>query len=258
MVKKQMTIDYEQAVKDLKTESDIKSVAIIEGKYKIVYSTDDWDISNDIRKLVGIWDSMHGKSLTVSENKYSILQATPERLVATSIKGKGHILGAKDDERKVIVFAKPKGNMLTAYTAAARALEAMSSKEPYIDQEVELGRIEKFPSEWDTPRLREEMMKGLIDFFTQGGKLEKPDETDLKRREKERNQRMEELSKVLHALEITKEERDKLVSITIKSKFVTDYIYDDFQLLRIKHKIEKLIEKEFQVHEIETKIVKKI
>ena len=69
---------------------------------------------------------------------------------------------------------------------------------------------------------------------------------------------MEELSKVLHALEITKEERNKLVSITIKSKFVTDYIYDDFHLLRVKHKIEKLIEKEFQVHDIETRIVKKI
>ena len=148
--------------------------------------------------------------------------------------------------------------MLTAYTAAARALEAMSSKEPYMDDKTELGNVEKFPSEWDTPRLREEMMKGLIEFFTKGGKLEKVDETDLKRREKERGQRMEELSKVLHALEITKEEKDKLVSITIKSKFVTDYIYDDFQLLRVKHKIEKLIEKEFQVHDIETRIVKKI
>ncbi|MBA7655416.1 hypothetical protein ES703_63320 [subsurface metagenome] len=253
-----MTVDYEQAVKDLKTESDIKSVAIIEGKYKIVYSTEDWDISEDIRKLVGIWDSMHGKSLTLSDKKYSILQSTPERLVATSIKGKGHILGAKDDERKVIVYAKPKGNMLTAYTAAAKALKVMSSKKPYMDEKTELGKMEQFPPEWDTPRLREQMMKGLIEFFTLGGKLEKPDEIDIKRREKERGQRMEELSKVLHALEITKEERNKLVSITIKSKFVTDYIYDDFQLLRVKHKIEKLIEKEFQVHDIETRIVKKI
>ena len=253
-----MTVDYEQAVKDLKTESDIKSVAIIEGKYKIVYSTEVWDIIKDIRKLVGIWDSMHGKSLTLSDKKYSILQSTPERLVATSIKGKGHILGAKDDERKVIVYAKPKGNMLTAYTAATKALKSMSSKEPYMDEKTELGKIEKFPSEWDTPRLREQMMKGLIEFFTQGGKLEKPDETDLKRREKERGQRMEELSKVLYALEIAKEERDKLVSITIKAKFVTDYIYDDFQLLRVKHKIEKLIEKEFQVHDIQTRIIKKI
>ena len=177
-----MTVDYEQAVKDLKTESDIKSVAIIEGKYKIVYSTEDWDISGDIRKLVGIWDSMHGKSLTLSDKKYSILQSTPERLVATSIKGKGHILGAKDDERKVIVYAKPKGNMLTAYTAAAKALEVMSSKKPYMDGKSELGKIEQFPSKWDTPRLREQMMKGLIEFFTLGGKLEKPDEAELKRR----------------------------------------------------------------------------
>ena len=203
---------------------------------------------------------MHGKSLTISDKKYSILQATPERLVATSIKGEGHILGAKDEERKVIVYAKPKANILTAYTATAKVLKAMSIKEPYMEPDAELGKIEpnKFPSEWDTPKLREEMMKGLIEFFTKGGKLDTPDEIDLKRRDKERKRRMEELSKVLQALEISREEREKLVNITIKTKFVTDYIYDDFQLLRIKHKIEKLIEKEFQVHEIDTKIIKKI
>ena len=256
-----MTTNYEKAIKDLKkSETDIESVAIIEGKYKIVYSTDDWDLSSDIRKLVGIWDSMHAKSLTISDKKYSVLQATPERLIATSIKGEGHILGAKDEERKVIVYAKPEANMLTAYTATAKVLKAMSSKEPYMEPEAELGKLtlNSFPSEWDTPKLREQMMKGLIEFFTKGGKLDSPDEVDLKRRDKERKQRMEELSKVLQALEITREERDKLVNITIKTKFITDYIYDDFQLLRIKHKIEKLIEKEFQVHDIDTKIIKKI
>ena len=256
-----MSVDYEKAIKDLKkSETDIQSVAIIEGKYKISYSTEDWDLSKDIRKLIGIWDSMHGKSRTISDKKYSILQATPERLVATSIKGEGHILGAKDEERKVIVYAKPKANILTAYTATAKVLKAMSSKEPYLEPDAELGKISptNFPSEWDTPKLREEMMKGLIEFFTKGGKLDTPDEVDLKRRDKERKQRMEELSKVLQALEISREEREKLVNITIKTKFITDYIYDDFQLLRIKHKIEKLIQKEFQVHEIDTKIIKKI
>lgn len=256
-----MAVDYEKAIEDLKkSETDILSVVIVEEKDKIIYSTDDWDLKNEIKKIIDIWDSMHGKSLTISEKKYSILQSTPERLVATSIKGEGHILGAKDDERTVIVYAKPEANILTAYTATAKVLKAMSTKKPYMEPDEELGKLDtnEFPSGWDTPKLREEMMKGLIEFFTNGGKLDSPDEIDLKRREKERKQRMEELSKVLQALEITKEEREKLISITIKTKFITDYIYDDFQLLKIKHKIEKLIEKEFQIHDISTQIVKKI
>jgi hypothetical protein len=208
-----------------------------------------------------IWNSLRGKSITISEKKFSILQTTPERLVATSIKGEGHIVGAKDDERIVIAYAEPNGNILTAYTATARSLKTMSLKEPYVNSKSKSTKAKSssvFPAEWDTPKLREEMMKGLIDFFTTGGKLDKPDDIDIKRREKEHKQRMDELEKVLQALEISKEERDKLIKITIKTNFVTDYIYDDFQLLRIKHKIEKLIEKEFQVHDIDTKIIKKI
>jgi hypothetical protein len=254
-----MSIDYKAVVKKLKeSEPDIKSVSIIEDEEEVVFSTSDWDISEEAKKISGIWDSLHGKSISISEKKFSILQSTPERLVATSIKGDGHILGAKDDERRILVLAKPKGNMLTAYAATARALKSMSSKEPYLEEKEELGKLDKFPSKYDTPKLREEMMQGLIEFFTKGRKLEKPDKVDIKRREKERKQRMEELAKVLQALQISKEEREKLVSITINTKFITDYIYDDFQLLRMKHKIEGLLGKEFQIHEIETKITKEL
>lgn len=251
-----MSVDYETAVSNLKqSEPEIKAVAIIEGDDKIVYSTENWDITTDVKKLVSIWDSMYGQAITISGKKYSILQFTPERLVATSMQ-EGHIIGAKDDERKIIVNVGPDGNILTAYMATARTLKLMSSKEPYLAADTQLGVKKAIPSFWDTPKLREELMKGLIDFFKQGGKLEKPDEFDIKRREQDRKKRMEELEKVLRALEITKED---YVNIIIKTQFKTDYIYDDFQLLKIKHEIEKLIKKEFQIHEpFKVRITKKL
>jgi hypothetical protein len=259
---RKMSIDYENIVKNLKQSMpDIKSVVIIDNSDNIIYTTDDWDINNEIKKIIDIWDSLHGKSITIGETKFSILQTTPERLVATSIQKEGHIVGAKDDEHRIIAYAESDGNILTAYTATARALKSISSKEPYINSKTKSEKAKrkaKFPADWDTPKLREEMMKGLIEFFTKGGKLEKPDEIDIKRREKDRKLRMEELKRVLQALEITKEEKNKLVSIKIETHFITDYIYDDFQLLKIKHQIEKLIEKEFQVHDIDTRITKKI
>ena len=250
-----MSINYPAAVENLKqSQPDIVSVAIIEERDKIVYSTQDWNLSEDIAKIVSIWDSQYGQAISVSGKKYSVLQSTIERLVATSIQ-EGHIVGAKDDERKILARVRPDGNMLTAYMATARALKIFSSRKPYMAPEVQLGKS-TIPSYWDTPKLREELMKGLIDFFKQGGKLEKPDETYIERREKERKKRMEELEKVLSALEITEED---YVNIIIETEFKTDYIYDDFQLLKAKHEIEKLIKKQFQIHEpFKVKITKKL
>jgi hypothetical protein len=134
----------------------------------------------------------------------------------------------------------------------------MSSKEPYLAEDTKLGieGAKKFPKFWDLPKLREELMNGLIDFFKKGGKLEKPDEFDLKRREKARLQRMDELKKVLRALDIT--EDDRYVNMTITAEFTTDYIYDDFHLLRVKHKIIDLLKDEFQTDDLELKIIKNL
>lgn len=251
-----MSTDYATVIENLKQlEPDIEDVAIIEERDKVVYSTQNWKISEDISKIISLWESLYGQSLTLSGKKFSILQITPERLVATSIQ-EGHIVGARDEDRKILASVKPEGNMFTAYMATARALKLMSSKEPYLAPDTQLGTT-SIPSYWDTPKLREELMRGVIDFFKQGAKLEKPDESYIKRREKERKKRMEELEKVLEALEITEE--DRYVNIIIKTEFKTDYIYDDFQLLKVKHEIENLINKQFQIHEpFKVKIIKKI
>ncbi len=228
-----MPIDYRMFVENLKQlEPDITSVVILEEEKEIVYHTENWDISEEVNKLVPIWESMSGKSITIMGKKFSILQSTPERLIATSIKGEGHIIGAKDNERKLISHVKKEGNMLSAYIAVARTLKHMSNVEPYISTDAQLGAEQErgLPRSWDLPKLRGELMKGLIDFFKMGTKLEKPDEFDIKRREKERQLRMEEL----------------------------DFIYDDFFLLRVKHKIKNLLKKEFQIDDLELNIKKKL
>ena len=254
-----VAIDYSKAVNDLKqSEPNIDSVAIVEGKDDLAFSTENWDISNELSKILSIWDSLSGISITISDKKYSILQSTPERLVATSIQGEGHIIGAKDDERKVISHIKKQGKMLTAYTATARALKLMSSKEAYLADDAKLGKegAQQLTKYWDLPKLREELMNGLIDFFKKGAKLERPDDFDIKRREKDRKKRMDELEKVLRALAITEEDRH--VNMTITAEFTTDYIYDDFHLLRIKHKIINLLKEEFQTDNLELKITKNL
>ncbi len=247
-----MSVNYEEIAKKLmESEPEITAVAAIEGRDKILYSTDTWDVKDDLGNIFEVWQSTYIQYITIYDIKYSVLQATPERLVATSIKGVGHIVGAKDNSKALISFVEPHGNMLSSYVATARSLSLMVAKMPYLDEDAKLGLTEEAAiekeliSRWDKPKLRAELMRGLFEFFDKGAKLEKPDQKDLKRLELERQRRMNEVSQVLQALEITQEERT--VRITLKAKFEADFIYDDFAFLHVKRKIENLLREAFNI-----------
>ena len=135
-----MPLDPETAVYNLmQSEPTIIAVAVVSGN-DIIYSTDNWDISADIGRVVSSWSSMNAQFVMISGVKYSILQCTTERLVATSIRGEGHIVGAKDEEHKVIAYVEPDGPMNAAYMDSARCISAMSSTGPYLDASAQMGK----------------------------------------------------------------------------------------------------------------------
>jgi len=135
-----MSVDYEGIVYELmQKDPSIIAVAIWVGNRDIVYTTDNWDISADVSKVTGAWSSLNAQFVMVSGVKYSVLSVTTERLVCTNIKGQGHIVGAKDDEHKVMAYVEPEGQMDGAYVDTARALAKMSVKTPYMDTKAQLG-----------------------------------------------------------------------------------------------------------------------
>jgi hypothetical protein len=122
----------------MEAEPAIIAVSIIQGR-EIVYSTDNWDISDDLSQLLSSWSSMNAQFIMVSGVKYSMLQCTAERIAATSIRGEGHIVGAKDEEHKVVAYVEPEGDMRSAYPETARCLASLSSKGPYMEADAQLG-----------------------------------------------------------------------------------------------------------------------
>ncbi|MFX0012281.1 MAG: hypothetical protein ACFE9R_18355 [Candidatus Hermodarchaeota archaeon] len=135
-----MPIDPATAVYNLmQKDPSIIAAAVIQGRDNILYSTDNWDISPDVARVISSWSSMNAQFVMISGVKYSILQCTSERLVATSIKGEGHILGAKDEEHKLIVYLEPDGEPMGATMDTARCLSDMSTKQSYMDSSAELG-----------------------------------------------------------------------------------------------------------------------
>ncbi len=140
----------------------IIAAVVLQGR-QIIYSTDNWDVSADVDKMLSSWSSMNAQFVMISGVKYSLLQCTSERLVATSIKGQGHIIGAKDEEHKVIAYVEPDGPMNHAYMEAARCLSALSSNSSYIDPNTQLGK--SIPAAASAGPSVDPQLKGEIQSF---------------------------------------------------------------------------------------------
>ena len=123
----------------IQKDPSIIAAAVVQGKDTILYSTDNWDISSDVGRVISSWIGMNARFVMVSGVKYSVLQCTSERLVATSIKGEGHIIGAKDEEHKILVYLEPDGEPMGATMDVARALSDLSAKQNYIDPNSQFG-----------------------------------------------------------------------------------------------------------------------
>ncbi|MHA1294219.1 MAG: hypothetical protein ACTSQJ_16320 [Promethearchaeota archaeon] len=141
-------IDYANIVNNLmEYVPDIIAVAIVEVNNEIVYSTDNWDISPDINRISSSWASLKAPFFMVSGVKYTTLQLEIDTLVATSVKGEGHIVGFKDEERKIITYVIPDGDRKAAIVELSRLIRSISNKEPYMDENVSLKSKYQLSSE---------------------------------------------------------------------------------------------------------------
>lgn len=134
-----MGLDPETAVYNL-MEGDPHLIAatVLQGK-EIIYQTDNWDISADLSRIISSWMGQNAQFIMVSGVKYSVLQCEVERLVATSYRGEGSIVAAKDEEHKLIAYLEPDGYAPGAVMDVQRTVSSMSSKQSYMDQSAQLG-----------------------------------------------------------------------------------------------------------------------
>jgi len=122
----------------MQADPNIIAAAVIQGK-QLIYSTDNWDISGDVDRVVSSWVGQNAQFIMISGVKYSILQMEPERLVAISLKGEGSICAAKDEEHKLICYLHPDGDARGAIMDVQRAVSNMSSQGPYLEANTQMG-----------------------------------------------------------------------------------------------------------------------
>ena len=134
-----MPVDPATAVYNLmQADPNILAAAVIKGK-EVIYTTDNWDISGDIDRVVSSWVGQNAPFIMVSGVKYSILQMETERLVAISLKGEGSICAAKDEEHKLICYLQPDGDARGAIMDVQRTVGTMSTQGPYLDASAQMG-----------------------------------------------------------------------------------------------------------------------
>ncbi len=159
-----MPVDPQTAVYNLmQADPHIIAAAVLTGKSEIIYSTDNWDISADIGRVVSSWIGQNAQFIMVSGVKYSILQCEPERLVATSIRGEGSIVAAKDDEYKLIIYLEPDCYAPGAVMDVQRSLSSMSSKTVYLQSGTQIEKT--LPAAASATPSVDPQLKGEIEAF---------------------------------------------------------------------------------------------
>ncbi len=119
-------VKYKSIIQKLqKHYPDADKVAIFTNRGKVLFNTKDFNVSSDLKSLISSWQSGHGASVTVNSIRYSLLQQTPDRLIATNRHKKGHLIGATTPDKNTYVIAhvkpKAKGWYHYAYPSVARA-----------------------------------------------------------------------------------------------------------------------------------------
>jgi hypothetical protein len=120
---------YEEAVNDLQENYKYALCsAIIDSSSNILYSTDNWDISNDIKKIMAAWRSGSARFVKIStwDMKFSVLQTDIVRFISTNFGKKGHLIGAAtpDQSYYMVAFIGPEAEdwMHGAFPSIARAV----------------------------------------------------------------------------------------------------------------------------------------
>jgi len=141
----------------------ITSIAIVKRKGRLLFSTDNWNIKADLSRIIDAWKSNNIRSIKVSGLKYSIINITNEKIIATSTKGKGHIVGAKDDKHKIIVHIEPDGLIIFAYLEMLKILSYFRKKKTHIKKKEKLGQRKEIGKKFSSFQKFEKEKKFNID-----------------------------------------------------------------------------------------------
>ncbi len=86
-------------------DSNIWGVTILDANGSLLYKTENWDISAEVAAVAQ--SNEKTSSITLSEVRYVVVENTPERIIATNVTGKGHIIICPAGRGKIVCYINP-------------------------------------------------------------------------------------------------------------------------------------------------------
>ncbi|MHA1369429.1 MAG: hypothetical protein ACTSWN_11530 [Promethearchaeota archaeon] len=122
-----MTVDYSKIFGELqKQNSYVKKGCVADRDGNIIFKTDNWDPSSDMKIVIDTWLS-HGPRIEVEEIGYSVLRSEPEQLITTNVTKKGSIVGSitKSGDYFIAWLSPDAGDVGMVFMDVARAAAKM-------------------------------------------------------------------------------------------------------------------------------------
>jgi hypothetical protein len=99
----------------------IGAMAVLDNAGNVVYATQNWKVNGT--ELMNSWRNKDS-SVSIQSVRYSTLSVTEERLIATNVGGKGHIvMSTVGDKGIVIAYVTPQGDPGGSYADICRAAD---------------------------------------------------------------------------------------------------------------------------------------
>ena len=117
-----MSSQIESVVRDLiGVNNTIGAIAVLDNNGRVIYATGNWKVNGS--DVINSWRKKD-PSVTIQSVKYSTLQTTEERLIATNVSGKGHIvMSTVGDKALLVAYVLPQGDAQGSYADVCRTAD---------------------------------------------------------------------------------------------------------------------------------------
>ncbi len=86
-------------------DQNIWGVTVLDASGNVVYKTENWDISAEVAAVSHTNEKT--SSIELSGVRYVVVENIPERIIATNVTGKGHLILCPAGRGKVVCYINP-------------------------------------------------------------------------------------------------------------------------------------------------------
>jgi len=96
----------------LETNIKIAGVAVMSDSGKIVFQTDNWDLTNQTNTILNVIKG--DRSFVISDTEFSVVETSTEGIIGSNKSGRGHVIFVPFQGGVLVSYAMPRANTTKA------------------------------------------------------------------------------------------------------------------------------------------------